>query len=197
MKTLDSRVREISKYIGVIDYACKKCGAVTHVDLIDVKYKAGKRGNPIISAYCPDCGAYIKRMRNSKQERIFWKGSMHNIQEFDISLLMWMLQIDYIKDSNTLKAVKQYLTGKIVTNKTIEPMSVTEQRIITTKKEIKSLRDKQGELIKSKDELNHVIIMDSHSWDAMKTGVIMKKMAWYKREINSIAKDIYDKESTL
>ena len=194
---IEARAIEISKYREINSYTCRKCGTITEVDLIDVQYKAGKKGQMLVNAHCPDCGAWIKRMSNSKKDRIFWRGSMQDVAELENSLLIWMLQVNYIKDSKIVKAVQQHLKGRIVTNKTIEPISMIEQREITMKKEVKALEVKIAEYEKLKGELNHQIIFYSNQWDAIKVKLATDKMKAYNDKLKELNREISERKLKL
>ena len=194
---IEQRAREVSKHRGLVDYPCKKCGILHTVDDVEIEYKAGKRGQLLIQAFCPDCGAFIRRMSNSVNDRIFWRGAMHNVEDIDTSLLLWMLQVGYIKDERTVGAVRQHLKGRIVTNKTIEPMSIIEQREATMKKELRGLRVRISELEKKKTELNYDIVKNSHAWDALKTTKAINRIKWHTKEISRLTKEADEKENEL
>ena len=107
--TSDERIIDIARYLGEHELTCKKCGLIMDVSEGVIDMKAGKRGNPIFSASCPDCGAYIKRMRNSKGEKIFWRGSTHEVAKLETSLLIWMLQVGYITNERVIAMADELL----------------------------------------------------------------------------------------
>jgi uncharacterized protein YlaI len=193
----EQRIIEINEYLGIKELICKKCGSLLSIREIDVETSFTKRHQPIFWALCPDCGHKIRRLRNSKVERVFWKGSMHNIADIDTSLLLWMLQVDYIKDKKLVKAVRHHLKGRIVTNKTIEPMSIQEQRELTLKKELRALRVQLEEKEKLKGEINHSVIMNAAKWDAVRMGKEIKRINALAKKITEIQKDIKEREKQV
>jgi len=195
--TAEERVKEIAVYLGESELICRKCGSILHVNEVEIEMKAGKRGNPIFWAICPDCEARIKRMKNSKKERIFWKGQMLEIDDFDTSLLLWMLQVGFLKSDRVIDAVRAHLKGRIVTNKTIEPMSLSEQREITLKKEIRALNVQLADKTQAKALINHAVIMNAATWDAIKMGQEINKINGINKRIKEIEKDIKAKQKEL
>ena len=195
--TAEERVKDIARYLGEHELSCKKCGLVMDVEECDIEMKVGKRGNPLFSAYCPDCGAYIKRMRNTKTEKIFWRGSTHEVAKLETSLLIWMLQVGYITNERVINAVRHHLKGRIVTNKTIEPMSISEQKEITLKKEIRGLKIKLGEDVKKRELYNHEMLMNAATWDAVQMGKFMTGMKTINKRIAETEKDIKAKEEQI
>ena len=193
----EERVKDISRYLGIIDYPCRKCGAVNIVEEVDVEVIAGKKGNPIFRALCPDCGAFIRRMRNTKAEKIYWKGSTHEIAKLDTSLLIWMLQVGYVKNERVIDEIRKHLKGRIVTNKTKEPMSMSEQREITMKKEVRGLKTRLTELENDKAKEHHAMLVNAATWNAMEMGAFLKRATALTKIIDDIKTDIHKKEEML
>lgn len=194
---VSERIVDIARYYGENELICKKCGLVMDVSEAELDIKPSKRKYPIFRALCPDCGAYIKRMRNSYVDRIFWKNGMHPITDFDSGLLMWMLKTGYIKDKHTRKATEHHLRARIVTNKTIEPMSVIEQREITLKKEIRGLRVQLEKVVKDKQLVNHEIVVNSAIWDSLKMAGAANRMKALTKKAKELTRDIEEKTQTL
>jgi PIN domain nuclease of toxin-antitoxin system len=193
----EDRIIEINQYLGIKELICKKCGSILDIKEINVETSFTKRHQAIFWAICPDCGAKIRRLRNSKVDRVFWRGSMHNIANLDTSLLIWMLQVGYIKEEKLKSAVEHHLKGRIVSNKSIEPMSIQEQQEITLKKELRALKAQLEAKEQEKAEVNHSVIMNAATWDALKMGQAIKRINALAKKIVEIKKDIEIKEKAV
>ena len=106
------KVIEIAKYLEITELACRNCGTVAPLEEINIKPTAFNSGNVKYKAVCPECHYFIQWMPEKKIERVFFKGSMHQIAELETGLLQWMMKMPHY--SNPVKLfVAQALRGRI------------------------------------------------------------------------------------
>ena len=88
------KVVVIAKHRGEEELACKRCGCVSSVE--DCTYK---ENNARVRADCPECGAFIKFMRQSVVSRLFdfTSRKMELITEISSGILAWYLQKGKLK----------------------------------------------------------------------------------------------------
>ena len=154
-------IKEIAIYLGETELLCKHCGTITHVNDVKIETRLGNSEKHIATyhAVCPDCDGYIKKMRQDKKNRVFWKGSMINIGEFSSGMLLWILQVEYCKSERVNEAIGQLLWDRTEIknikdiNPTIKEMNIAEyhKTLSAEEKELKEretrVRDITAEIV--------------------------------------------------
>ena len=160
-------IKDIAIYLGETELLCKHCGTVNPVaDVrIETSYTASHKAS--YHAHCPECDGHIKKMRQDKKNRVFWKGSMITIGEFDSSLLLWILQKEYCKSDRVNDAITDLLWERLEIpnikdfNPTIREMKIAEWTV-KLKDEEKQLAEREYR-IKS---ITHDIISEAAGWSS-------------------------------
>lgn len=118
----------VQVYLGQDEFACKNCGSLTPWPDVRLYRQQVKGGKTHYRAFCDECKLYSHALRQSKIERIYWKGDYTDVGEFDTGLLKWMIDKGYIKN----KQVKEYAIEVVNQRQSLEggrPVNVKDIRI--------------------------------------------------------------------
>jgi hypothetical protein len=172
------RIKEIAIYLNDIEFTCTKCGTINTLATIDIIQALNVRHIPYYKAMCPDCNSYIRRMKNTKAERIWYKGSMQEIAKLDTSLLMWMLSTPFTTNIRERAAITAVLKTRVVG--TCEaPQTMTEIKAQAALDKKNASRNKVEEMTTKKLNLQQAIRDDSINWTYGEIQAAYKKLKAY------------------
>lgn len=185
-------IKEIAIYLGETELQCKHCGSVTPTDdvVIETKYSSSHKAS--YYAHCPDCEGFLKKMRQDKKSRVFWKGSMIDIGKFDSGLLLWMLQIGYTKNKNVEDAI-----GKLLWDRTeipnIKDIKISKRELMEIEHN-KTIKDKQAEIAdnvaKWDKEIESLHSADYVNWDYYETKKHNDKIRFFQRRNKKLVNEL-------
>lgn len=179
--SIEKHLREISFYIEEREFFCKSCGCVcTNEEILIAEQLTMQRGKEVVRyrGSCPHCDAFITWMHTKSIERIFWKGQMLPITDFDTDLLMWMLN----KNMHSTRInfyIKQVLKGRLVTDFTVNDHKVSNQ-YMNAKMEFLS---KKRKVLDSIENLTKDIMTNGSKYDAAQMKMKQKLLLKYQKRL--------------
>lgn len=181
---------KIQKHLGVAEYCCRHCGCVnswetTLLKMVQFKNSKKKHYKPI----CSDCDMAGAWLLQTATERIWYKGSMTEIADFDSKLLAWMLKKDYfgIKAPRVRKAVIEMLEHRLFKPEEIKDIVMTgkETKAIEKLNDVNNdIRDYENDIKKMQKEL----VSDSDKWDYFEIKRCTNLIETKRRRIKSARK---------
>ena len=181
---------KIQKHLGVKEYACRHCGCVnswetTVLKLVQFKNSKKNHYKPI----CSDCDKGGAWLLQTATERIWWKGSMTEIAEFDSKLLAWMLEKNYfgIKAPRIRKAILELLESRLFKPDVIKDIVMTgeETKLLEKTNDLNTdIRDYENDIKKMQSEL----VSESDKWDYFEIMRCTKLIETKRRRIKSARK---------
>ena len=186
---------EINKYIGEDELSCRHCGSVSSIDEVLIEQRVKKRTT--YHASCPECSGYIKRLKQSKLARVFWKGSMIHIGEFKTGLLLWMLQVDYSKSEFVNDAISNLLWDRteILNIKDIK-MDAKEleviERDVKYKNDLARLKHDREDLRKAWKDKDNLAVKEAFKWTYAELKLHSTWNGYYRKKINKVEKELIE-----
>ena len=186
------KIREIAKYLEIDELNCRACGSLNSIDQVNIEVSHDKRDNPLGGAYCPDCSAWIKWLPLSKVERIWFRGSMHEIPSFDTSLLFWFINNDTLKTDKIRLAVLDELRIRLEKQPDkLAEVNERAERIETERKEAERADDRQlAEYLKKVRECQDKIVAEYATLDYFAMLDLEKRIKWLNRRIEKLQKSV-------
>ena len=172
-----NRIIEIARYVEETEIPCRSCGCVNEINEIKIVPKQYKVVR--YQGLCNHCGTFIKFMPVEKIERIYWKGVMCQISEFETSLLQWMINKKKYgpKISKYINLELKGRMGKI--SKKDIPI---DNKLYYSYIKNYAMEDELHEIIQEISDLQNHVIVKSHELDYFEINRIQKRISALRKK---------------